>query len=226
MSDSIPSAPISAPTRVRADNTATRSERKPGPGPSESAPAGTAAVWLGRFLTLGALALIWASFKPAWWMLKLYAPQYPHGLTLTISLSGVAGDVREINMLNHYIGMAQLDAAAVFERSIAGYAIAGLMLVVAMLMWFRARWAGWLAAGLAATLPLGFLVDAWAWLYLFGHQLDRRAPLHIPAFTPQLFGNGTIGQFMTFATPQIGFWLATAASVLLFAAALLRRKSA
>jgi hypothetical protein len=98
------------------------------------------------------------------------------------------------------------------------------MLVLAGLLLVRARWAAWLAAGLGSLLPVGFLIDAWAWLFAFGHQLDRHAPLQIPAFTPQLFGNGAIGQFMTFATPQLGFWLATTGSVLLVSAALLRRR--
>jgi hypothetical protein len=68
---------------------------------------------------------------------------------------------------------------------------------------------------LGALFPLSFIADSFFWLYRFGHELDPRAPLHLPQFTPQLFGNGTIGQFMTFATPQSGFWLAVAGVALL-----------
>jgi radical SAM protein with 4Fe4S-binding SPASM domain len=50
-----------------------------------------------------------------------------------------------------------------------------------------------------------------AWLYHFGHSLDRHAPLNIPAFTPAFFGWGKIGQFSTYAMPLTGFWLALAA---------------
>ena len=61
-------------------------------------------------------------------------------------------------------------------------------------------------------------------MHTFGHHLDPRAPLHIPAFTPEFFGNGQIGQFMTFATPGAGFWLACSGLVLLAAAFLVRRR--
>jgi hypothetical protein len=86
----------------------------------------------------------------------------------------------------------------------------------------RTRRGAALAAVVGAFYPLGFLLDTFYWLHRFGHGLDPRAPLHIPAFTPQLFGNGSIGQFLTFATPQLGFWLGVASAALLLLAAALR----
>ena len=65
-----------------------------------------------------------ASFFQDWWKLTLYAPQYPHGLRLTISLTGMGGDVHEIDMLNHYIGMGHLAEAAQFERHYAAWGVA------------------------------------------------------------------------------------------------------
>jgi copper chaperone NosL len=123
--------------------------------------------------------------------------------------------VREVDMLNHYIGMAHLDAAAVFERryaAVAVYALGGALIALTLLL--KGAWSRVIAV-LGALFPLGFVADSFFWLYRFGHQLDPRAPLHLPKFTPQLFGNGTIGQFMTFATPQSGFWMAVAGMALL-----------
>jgi hypothetical protein len=166
-------------------------------------------------LSIGAAALFLASLAQPWWLFKLYAPQYPHGLTIEISLKGLAGDVREVDMLNHYIGMAHLDAAAVFERryaDVAVYALAAALLALTLAL--RGPWSRVIPA-LGALFPLGFITDSFVWLYRFGHELDPHAPLNLPTFTPQLFGNGTIGQFMTFATPQSGFWLAVAGVALL-----------
>ncbi|MBL8157714.1 MAG: hypothetical protein JNM70_26430, partial [Anaerolineae bacterium] len=42
---------------------------------------------------LAAAGLIAASFFQPWWRFWLYAPQYPGGLKLVISLTGVSGDV-------------------------------------------------------------------------------------------------------------------------------------
>jgi len=75
-------------------------------------------------LVLGTIALFVFSLRLPWWFFRLYAPQYPRGLTLIIGLRGLSGDTREIDMLNHYIGMAHLDVAAAFERQYAAYGVA------------------------------------------------------------------------------------------------------
>ncbi len=175
-------------------------------------------------LAIGAIGAYVASFFEAWWNLVLYAPQYPHGLHLTISLTGLGGDVHEIDMLNHYIGMGHMAQAAQFERHHAAWGVGLVAVLVLAITLLAGRKVGpaVLVPGLA--FPIVFLADAWYWMHTFGHHLDPRAPLHIPAFTPELFGNGRIGQFMTFATPGRGFALASFGFVLLVAAFLVRRR--
>jgi len=175
-------------------------------------------------LAVAAIGAYVASFFQDWWKLTLYAPQYPHGLRLTLSLTGMGGDVREIDMLNHYIGMGHLAEAAQFERHYAAWGVAFVALLVVATTLLAGRKVGWALLIPGFAFPLTFLADAYYWMHTFGHNLDPRAPLHIPAFTPELFGNGQIGQFMTFATPGAGFWLASSALVLLSAAFLVRRR--
>jgi hypothetical protein len=172
--------------------------------------------WL---LSACALAAIAASYSQPFWTFKLYAPQYPHGLTLTISLTGFTGDVREIDMLNHYIGMSSLTHGAALERQYSKLLVGGLVGALALLVLLPGKRSAVVAAMAGAAYPLGFLADTFYWLHRFGHELDPRAPLHIPQFTPQLFGNGNIGQFMTFAVPELGFGLSVAGAVLLLLAA-------
>jgi len=161
-------------------------------------------------LGVAAIGLFVASFFLPWWQFWLYAPQYPHGLRLVISLTGMGGDVSEIDLLNHYIGMKHLAGAAPTERHLAGFGVAAISVLTLVLLAFSGRKVGKLAFIPAVAFPIIFLLDSFYWLYTFGHQLDPRAPLHIGAFTPQMFGNGQIGQFETFARPGIGFWLAVA----------------
>jgi copper chaperone NosL len=176
-------------------------------------------------MALGGTAAFWRALEQPWWKFVLYAPQYPHGLRLEIALTGLAGDVHEIGMLNHYIGMKHLEDAATFERQYAGAGVACVVvLAVAALFWRGRRWS-WLSVAAGALLPLGFLADSFFWLYRFGHELDPHAPVRIPGFTPQLFGNGQIGQFMTFAQPALGFWLALLGAGLFAAASVLRQLS-
>jgi copper chaperone NosL len=75
-------------------------------------------------LTVVGAALLLGSYLFPYWGVFLKAPQYPEGLRLTVYMSHVVGDVDEVNLLNHYIGMGKLNEAAEFERR---YALFGLL---------------------------------------------------------------------------------------------------
>ena len=167
--------------------------------------------WLVVLLAMSAIALWILAYAKPWWQFYLFAPQYPSGLVLDISLTGLGGDAREINMLNHYIGMKGLDQAASFERQVAVYGVGLVALISAAFSLVVGRKWNWLLIVPGLCFPLGFVGDSMWWLYHFGHTLDRHAPLNIPLFTPQFMGWGKIGQFTTYAMPMVGFWLAIGA---------------
>ncbi len=197
--------------------------------PPRAAPASGAKKWDRARLfvvALGAAAsgLFVASFFLPWWKFWLYAPQYPKGLTLTISLTGMGGDVHEIDILNHYIGMKHLADAAPTERHLAGFGVALIAVLTLTLAAASGRKLNRLVAIPALSFPIVFLADSFYWLHRFGHELDPRAPLHIAAFTPQMFGNGQIGQFETFAQPAVGFWIAIAGVACAIASSVVRSK--
>jgi hypothetical protein len=165
-----------------------------------------------------------ASLFVPWWDITLFAPQYPQGLKLSIGLRAIGGDVREIDILNHYIGMSHLELAAQFERQWAAWGV-GLLgfMVLAFTLLPGKRLSGLMMIP-ALLFPAAFLADSFWWLYKFGHHLDPHAPLRFKPFTPHLFGVGIIGQFSTRAVPDVGFWLAVCAVGLLFAGVLVRRR--
>jgi hypothetical protein len=180
--------------------------------------------WLVLLLgALGAVTFVTAFFQ-VWWSFWLYAPQYPGGLRLDISLRGMSGDVHEIDLLNHYIGMSHLESAAPMERFLAGYGVAAIAVVSVALLAASGRKMNWLIAVPALSLPVVFIADSFGWLYAFGHHLNPHAPLKIGAFTPQMFGNGKIGQFETFAQPALGFWIAVVGVACVVAAAIVRSR--
>ncbi|MBK7581540.1 MAG: cytochrome C [Myxococcales bacterium] len=183
-----------------------------------------AARWSVIVLALAAVGLQVSSLSQPWWWIKLYAPQYPKGLQIIVSLTGVSGDAKEVDILNHYIGMASLTQAAPTERQLAGYGIAVLAVAVVALTLIAGKKLGRLLAAVGFVFPFAFIADSYYWMYRFGHSLNPEAPIRLPSFTPQLFGNGKIGQFMTFAQPTTGFWMAVAAFVLLAGAAVLRAR--
>ncbi|MFM9995659.1 MAG: cytochrome C [Phycisphaerales bacterium] len=174
-----------------------------------------------RYLTpslvfmLARVLLLVSIFLPYWHM-ELDAPQYPNGLFLTAYVNHLTGDVREIDGLNHYIGMRPLGDAAAFERAASVWMIIAMFLLVEGAAVIHSRWAVLLALP-AVTFPIAFLADLCYWMRTFGLNLDPGAPLSssVKPFVPTVVGEGGIGQFKTYAALGAGYWLAVAAAVLI-----------
>lgn len=165
------------------------------------------------FLGLAALLLVVSIFLP-YWKLRLLAPQYPGGLEVQVYVNRLTGDVREIDGLNHYIGMRKLEEAATLERSLSIFLIAVTALLVLGAIYVHNQYAALLSLP-ALLYPGIFAGDLFFWLWNFGHNLDPRAPLSsaIKPFTPPLLGTGTVGQFKTVASFEVGWYLAVGASL-------------
>jgi hypothetical protein len=144
--------------------------------------------------------------------MTMEAPQYPEGLRVNVFLNHLEGDMREIDGLNHYLGMPPLDEGGRFERSIsiASIVVIGLLLVAGV---FIHNWWAAILAIPALTFPIIFLADLWFILYRYGHSIDPASALGgaIEPFTPPILGRGVVAQFATVARFEIGFYLALAA---------------
>ena len=167
------------------------------------------------FLSLAGGFLLFSVPLP-YWGLVLEAPQYPDGLRVTAYLNKVAGDVGEIDSLNHYIGMRPLAEAAKWEKAIGIYAIAGFALLVLAALFIHSPWAILLVLP-AAVFPAVFLGDMYFWMWNFGTHLDPTAALSssIKPFVPPIIGVGMVGQFRTIAHIDVGFFCALWSSVMI-----------
>ena len=87
-------------------------------------------------IVAAATALLSSVFFPYWW-LKVTAPQYPKGLKIAIFVNHIEGDVQEVDMLNHYIGMRPLREGAKKERELAVYGISVLVLCLGTAVFVR-----------------------------------------------------------------------------------------
>lgn len=160
-------------------------------------------------LTAGAVLLVTLYVLPLW-RIDLFAPQYPEGLGMLIRLSTIEGvkeyDLRNINALNHYIGMRTIDPAVIPELRIMPWAIAGLLVLglAAAATGRRSLAVGWLA-GLAA-FGLAGMTDFWWWGYQYGHNLDPNAIIVVPGMTyqPPLIGSRQLLNFTAYSWPAPG----------------------
>jgi copper chaperone NosL len=163
---------------------------------------------------LAALLLAVAAFLPLW-QLTLVAPQYPAGLDLVAYGTHMEGDLREINRLNHYVGIREIEPDAIPELRLFPFAIGAILVGLAAAA-FLARTRG-LRLAVAAVLwavPLGMLADLQWWLYRYGHDLDPMAAIRLPEFTPKVVGSTQVMNFYSETMVASGFWLMVAAALL------------
>lgn len=178
------------------------------------------------FLLLGARILLLVSLFVPFWHMELVAPQYPENLHLVAYVNHLAGDVAEIDSLNHYIGMRPLGEAAQIERSVGVYVMIFFVLMLELASWIHTRWAVLLVLPVL-LFPIVFLVDLHLWMSHFGMNLDPDAPLSnaVDPFVPPVLGTGMVGQFKTVASPGLGLILSSIASLVMIVALFFHRRA-
>jgi len=162
-----------------------------------------------RLAVLGAGGLlILAVFFPLW-KITMFANQFPEGLRLSIYAHQLVGgnggaDLQGINILNHYIGMREIQAADFVEMKFIPFAL-GVFLLLGL------RTAVFARVGNVVDLVVLFLYFATFSfgvfgyrMYTYGHQLSPEAPIKVAAFTPPLFGHQRIANFDVYSYPGIG----------------------
>jgi hypothetical protein len=192
---------------------------------------------LGRSLTptsrllvlLAALLIVGSVFVPLWHM-TFVAQQYPEGLDLWIYSHDLVGgndgnDLTEINVLNHYIGMAELKPADFNELKWLPLVI-GLIVVLTL----RVAAIGDLRSLVDVVVLAGYfgafsLWSFWYRLGYYGQNLDPRASVQVEPFMPPIFGYKLVGQFDVWSYPTWGSYLFFAYGLLLVAAGWLTWRS-
>ena len=87
-----------------------------------------------RALVLLAVLLLIPAYIFPLWNMTMFAPQYPEGLRLDIYSYKIGGgnndlDVREVNVLNHYIGMHELTTESFAEFKWIPFVVGGMGLL-------------------------------------------------------------------------------------------------
>ena len=170
------------------------------------------------------IALVLVAATLPIWQMRFLAPQYPAGLDVKAYGDSVVGDLSEITVLSHYIGMPRFDATGMPEMRLWPFVIllAVLGVIVATAV-DRAWWRRLACTGLW-LIPVGALADVQFRLWQMGHNLDGSAPLIIDSFTPLVVGPTVVMNFTMWGIPGSALALiAAAAALVTFAPAILRR---
>jgi copper chaperone NosL len=179
-----------------------------------------------RVLLVCSALLIAVTLVQPLWNMTMFAPQYQGGLRLDIYSQRLQGgnngqDLREINLLNHYIGMRDLTNEDFTEFKWMPFAIGILALV-----FLRAAVHGRVAALVDSFVLFAYfgLFSLWSFgykLHMYGHELAPSAPVKVPPFTPPMFGYQKLANFEVYSYPAAGSYLMAATAVLLTAALVL-----
>lgn len=159
---------------------------------------------------LALLLLIPAYFFPLW-SITLEAPQYPEGLGLYIELNTISGhnpnDLKNINLVNHYIGMQEIVPESIPELRFMPYILGFLIVSGLAVFWKLNRRLILVWCILFSLLAVAGLVDFYLWNYDFGHNLDTEtAAIQVEGMTyqPPVFGTKQMLNFRTTSLPTTG----------------------
>jgi hypothetical protein len=186
-----------------------------------------------RVLILVAVVALLPSYFFPLWNMSFYSNQYTDGLFVHIYSYQLEGgntpnrdDLREINSLNHYIGMRPLLESDFSEFTWVPLVI-GLLIILAL----RAMVLGKMSNLVDVFVLFTYfgLFSMWSFyhrLYMYGHNLDPTASIKVPPFTPPFFGSKQIANFTVNSFPGPASYALFSFAVLLLIAILLSAKRA
>jgi copper chaperone NosL len=176
-----------------------------------------------RVLLVIAAAFMALTLTQPLWNMTMFAPQYPDGLRMDIYSYQLQGgrngqDVKEINVLNHYIGMRDLSTEDFTEFKWMPFAIG----ILALLM-LRSAVHGSMSSLVDSVVLFVYFGGFSLWsfahkMYVYGHNLTPGAPVKVPPFSPPIFGYQQIANFEVYSYPRLGTYLMLAAGLALVTA--------
>lgn len=181
-----------------------------------------------RVMVLIAAFLLIPTFLFPLWNMTLFSNQFPDGLDLHIYSYALAGghtaardDLREINTLNHYIGMRPL-----LESDFSEFTWLPLMIGIFFILALRAVVIGKMASlvDTGVLFLYASLFSLWSFyhrMYQYGHNLSPDAPVKVPPFMPPMLGSRQLANFQVECYPGLGSFFLIGFFVLLAVAAFL-----
>jgi hypothetical protein len=176
-----------------------------------------------RLLLVAATAVLALTLVFPLWNMTMFAPQYQEGLRLDIYASGLqAGndgqDLKEINLLNHYIGMRDLSNENFAEFQWMPFVIGALGL-----LFLRAAVLGEMKTLVDAIAVYLYFAAFSLWsfahkLYAYGHELAPTAAVTVDPFMPPVFGSKQLANFEVYSYPAAGSYTMLVAGILILAA--------
>jgi hypothetical protein len=184
-----------------------------------------------RVVMLIAALLLVAIYLFPLWNLTMFAPQYHDGLRMDIYSYKLEGgndgqDIKEINVLNHYIGMKDLVAEDFPEFKWMPFVVGAIALLI-----LRAIVHGKLANLVDVLVLFGYFSAFSLWsfaykLWWYGHNLAPTAAVKVDPFMPPVFGYKQLANFEVYSYPALASYALGLSMLLLIVATFLAWRQA
>jgi copper chaperone NosL len=174
------------------------------------------------FAVLASLLLV-LSLKLPLWQMRLEAPQYRdrEALRIAVHPNALHGDLRELSVLDQYIGV-HVPAALPQFKWLPSLLVAAAVLGLAVGFVgnrFRSRGMVLISGGLTLALALA-AIQAMAQIREISHNRDQKTVLvGVKEFAPPFLGTSKIAQFTVTSRFGLGAWLIGGALALQLTAA-------
>jgi copper chaperone NosL len=166
-----------------------------------------------KILIISAALMIMLTFVFPLWYIDLEAPQYPEGIGLQIWINQIVGqnphDLANINGLNHYIGMKEIEPESIPELKIMPYLMIFMMLFGLMAGILGKKNLVYIWILLFVIMAAIGMYDFYMWEYDYGHDLNPLAAIKIPgmAYQPPLIGSKMLLNFNAISMPHIATYI-------------------
>lgn len=161
------------------------------------------------YVLIAALLLIGIYIQPLWYI-ALEAPQYPEGIEMYIWVNKITGlnesTLQNINILNHYIGMQEIEPDSIPELKIFPYVGMFLILFGLFVWWKKQPKLLYIYGSLMLVLAVLGIFDFWLWEYDYGHNLNPNAAIKVDGmvYQPPLIGSKWLLNFKAVSYPHVG----------------------
>ncbi|MFC2103479.1 hypothetical protein ACFLSS_03515 [Bacteroidota bacterium] len=183
-----------------------------------------------KIIVIIASLLLLLTFVFPLWYIDLEAPQYPEGIGLEIWVNKITGqnphDLANINGLNHYIGMKEIEPESIPELKIMPYLMIFMLLfgLISGIIGKRSLVYIWIV--LFFIMAAVGLYDFYMWEYDYGHNLNPQAAIKIPgmAYQPPLIGSKMLLNFNAISMPHIAAYILAFSAILGYVALVIDNK--
>ncbi|MEM1946953.1 MAG: hypothetical protein QW614_03135 [Candidatus Caldarchaeum sp.] len=169
------------------------------------------------FFTVIPAVLVLLSLPLPLWTIRLNAPMYAQRWleVVIIPLTGIHGDVNEVNIVNHYVGLGEIKPEKIIETVYLPplYGVLTLLIVLTGLLRHKKQahtllWIVYLVLVVATPAYI------YSWLYNYTHTIHPSAPVKIEPFDPPFFGYYEIANFKIASYLGPAFFLPLAAAMI------------